>query len=268
MGERFQQVDLYDFPHFYDIVFDEGSREEADFLEAIHERYGASGDLRVLEPACGTGRLLIEMAARGRRCHGFDASEPMLDYARRRAADRGLEARLGFSLQRMEAFRSPLPRISLAVSLISSFKYLLTEDGALGHLRAVAGVLAPGGLLVLGLHLTDYSRSHAVHERWVAERDGLEVVCNTRTWRADRRRRREKVRNRLTIRQPGSGAVRRHESVWEFRTYDAAQLRRLLNKVETLRLVAAFDFTYDLSCARELDDSQEDIVLVLRKDRA
>ncbi len=268
MGQRFREVDLYDHPHYYDIVFDEGSAEEADFVEAIHHRYGRTGqELRVLEPACGTGRLVIELANRGFTCHGFDASEPMLDYARQRAKARGEESKMpvSFSRQRMEDFECPLRRITLVVSLISSFKYLLTEAQALSHLRGVAETLAPGGLFVLGLHLTDYSRSHAVHERWVATRGALEVICNTRTWPADRRRRRERVRNRLTIVEAVQEDVRRHESVWEFRTYDALQLRRILHKVGNLNLVAAFDFSYDLDAPRKLDDSQEDIVLVLRK---
>lgn len=266
MGTRFRKVDLYDYPEYYDIIFDEGSEEEADFVEAVWEAFGRKRrrGLRVLEPACGTGRLAIELARRGHRVCGFDASAAMLAYAKKRARAGGI--RVSLSEDRMEAFSLSAPQVDLVVSLISSFKYLLTESQAQAHLQLVGEALAPGGLCLLGLHLTDYERDHAVHERWVAHRAGVKVVCNTRTWPADRRRRRERVRSRLTVDDGGEDAApRRHESEWEFRTYNAAQLRRTLSRIDGLEIVAAYDFGYDLRAPRALDDSQEDIVLVLRQ---
>ena len=258
MATSFKDVDLYDYPEYYDIIFDDGTSEEADFLEAIFAEYGRPKTQRLLEPACGTGRLLIELAKRGYEAHGFDDSEAMLKHGERRA--RGA---VTLSCQRMESFQLK-GKFDAAYSLISSFKYLLTEESALAHLQRVAACLKPGGLFVLGLHLSDYDRNRPVHERWVVDRGGQRVICNTRTWPADRKRRRERVRNRLRIEAQDS-SKKLHESSWEFRTYDASQLRRLLKKVPELTLVASYDFAYDLTVPRELDDSQEDIVLVLRR---
>jgi hypothetical protein len=53
--------------------------------------------------------------------------------------------------------------------------------------------------------------------------------------------------------------------VWDFRTYDAAQVKRLLRSVPALELVATFDMTFDLEDPRKLDDEQLDLVLVLRR---
>ncbi|NCF84467.1 MAG: methyltransferase domain-containing protein [Verrucomicrobiaceae bacterium] len=258
MAAKFQDVDLYDYPDYYDVIFDDGTSEEADFLESIFTEYGRPKTERLLEPACGTGRLLIELAKRGYEAHGFDASEAMLKHGERRA--RGV---VTLPYQRMESFQMK-GKFDAAYSLISSFKYLLSESLALAHLQRIAACLKPGGLFILGLHLSDYDRKWPVHERWVVERGGQHVICNTRTWPADRKRRRERVRNRLRIESKGLSA-KYHESSWEFRTYDARQLRRLLSKVPELAMVGAYDFGYDLSEIRELDDSQEDIVLVLRR---
>lgn len=258
MGAQFQEVDLYDHPRYYDVIFDEGTSEEADFLEAVWAKHGAREVNRVLEPACGTGRLLIELGKRGYEAEGFDASEAMLRHGRKRA-----RGRVQLSEQRMESFRIG-KKVDAAYSLISSFKYLLTEAAALAHLERVAASLKSGGLFVLGLHLTDYQRDRPVHERWVVTREGLRVVCNTRTWPADKTRRRERVRNRLRI-EEADGSLRLHESEWEFRTYAAVQLKRLLTKVKALHLIASYDFSYDLESPRDLDDSQEDIVLVLKQ---
>ena len=46
----------------------------------------------------------------------------------------------------------------------------------------------------------------------------------------------------------------------------AAQVRALLRKVPELSLVGSYDFTYDISAPRELDDSYSDLILVLRRE--
>jgi hypothetical protein len=151
----------------------------------------------------------------------------------------------------------------LAHCLVSSFKYLHTELDASACLQRVAQCLKPGGLFVLGVHLTNYDLAAEEHERWQAERDGIRVVCNTHTWPANALSRLEDLRTRLTITHAG----RRHtqETRWQFRTYNSAQIKMLLRKVTTLQLVQCYDFTYDIHESRVLDDSYSDIVLVLRK---
>jgi SAM-dependent methyltransferase len=214
----------------------------------------------VLEPACGSGRLVAELARRGHRVTGFDLSDGMLAFARDRLSAAGLRATLRKA--RMEEFRLQ-GRFDLAHCLVSTFKYLLTERDARGHLRSVARALVPGGVYVLGLHLSEYGSSHRTRERWVAERDGTHVVCNIQGWPPDRRTRTERVRSRMVVTE--GGEQRRIETSWTFRTYDAAQLRRLVRSVPELEHVATFDFTYDPEAERELDDDQLDCVLVLRR---
>jgi len=127
----------------------------------------------------------------------------------------------------------------------------------------VSAALKPGGVYLLGVHLTNYALTNHEHERWQGARDGVEVVCNTRTWPADKGKRLEDIRTRLRIRQ--NGETRTQETHWQFRTYDAAQMRRLLKSVPNFELVACHDFTHDIEVTRKLDDSYSDIVLVLRR---
>jgi len=256
----FEALDWYETPRWYDLVFDEGTEREADFLEQALAIYGTATGKRVLEPACGSGRLVEELARRGWNVTGFDASEAMLEHARTRLASAGLSARLGAG--RLEEFRYR-GRFDLVHCLVSTFKYVLDGAGAESHLACVARALKPGGLYVLGLHLSDYGCDHKLRERWTAEQDGVRVVCNTQTWPPDRRRRREQIRTRLSVTE--RGRERRTETNWEFRTYDARQLRRLLATCPELELVAVHDFHYELDWTRELDDEQLDALLVLRR---
>jgi hypothetical protein len=90
------------------------------------------------------------------------------------------------------------------------------------------------------------------------------VVCNTRVWAADRKKRLEPVRNRLRVEQ--GSATKAQETRWHFRTYDAAQLRQTLRYgAPNLEIVKVFDFTYDLNEPRVLNDDYSDVLLVMRK---
>ena len=71
------------------------------------------------------------------------------------------------------------------------------------------------------------------------------------------------MRSRLVVHE--RGVEKRTETEWSFRTYDAAQARRLLGSVPELELVAVYDFSYDLTAPVELDDEGLDKVLILRR---
>ena len=154
-------------------------------------------------------------------------------------------------------------KFELAHCFISTFKYLLDEDAARAHLECVAEALVPGGLYVLGIHLSDYTLTTKVRERWVQVRGDTEVTCNIQSWPPERRKRREQVRSRLVVRERGEEL--RSETTWWFRTYDVRQLEALLESVPELEHIATHDFTYDADAELPLDEESFDIVLVLRK---
>lgn len=253
-------IDWYDLPRLYDIVFDVGTTQEAEFLHAASERYGRAGGRRALEPACGSGRLVAELARRGWSVRGFDRNANMLAYARERLASTGCAATLVKG--DMERFTVPRP-VDLAHCLVSTFKYLLDEDSARAHLECVSEALAIGGIYVLGLHLTSYERILDERERWVETKGGVTVTSDMRVGAPNRRTRLEPVRTHLT---EVEGRVKReYESKWDFRTYNVAQLRALVKSVPTLEIAALHDFDYDLTRKSTWSDGRLDKVLILRR---
>ncbi|MCB1087238.1 MAG: class I SAM-dependent methyltransferase, partial [Verrucomicrobiae bacterium] len=201
---------------------------------------------------------------RGWKVSGFDANGASLHFARQRLAETGLKARLW--QDRLESFAPP-PGASydLVHCLVSTFKYLTNESDARECLRRAGHCLRPGGLLIVGLHLTDYSRTRPEHERWVAAREGIEVVCNTRTFPPDRQRRTEALRCRLRVTE--NGKAREQETHWNFRTYDAGQFRKTLRTaLPGFRLVDCHDFHHDPEFTRQFDDEYSDLVVVMKKD--
>lgn len=73
-----------DDAEIYDIAFDWDVSAEVDWLL---ERLGSPAS--VLEPGCGSGRMLAAFADRGVEVAGIDLSAPMLDLARGRVGGRG-----------------------------------------------------------------------------------------------------------------------------------------------------------------------------------
>jgi SAM-dependent methyltransferase len=266
---EFKQTDWYRFPKYYDIIFDPDTETQADFLESVIERHGPAGlstSARILEPACGSGRLIIALARRGHRATGFDASPEMIAYARHRASAQPASIRRKIKLHEswMQSFRLRGP-FDLANCLLSTFKYLLTEEHAHAHLKRIARVLAPGGLYVIGLHLTDYHRRTNETETWREEDGAVRVTCQTITRPPDTKKRVEALRNRLHVKHAGIRKPENLETNWLCRTYDLPQLKSLLSRVPELKLVACYDFNHDINTPRDLDTTDGDPVIVLQK---
>jgi ubiquinone/menaquinone biosynthesis C-methylase UbiE len=109
---------------------------------------------RVLELACGTGRVTLALAERGLDVTGVDISEGMLAMARRKAAESSAAVRNRLTLVHQDMTRLDLPgRFGFAFVPFRSFQHLLTIDLQRQSLTAIERHLEPGGRLAL--HLFD-----------------------------------------------------------------------------------------------------------------
>jgi SAM-dependent methyltransferase len=256
-----RRSDWYDHPEYYEAIFGTDTEKEMDFLLALNQRHGTGGSLW-LEPACGAGRLVAEAARRGLDVVGYDISQPMLDYARRRLKP-AWRRRARLFQSRMESFAVPelKGRVDLAFNLVSTFRYLDSEAAARAHLESTRRLLKPNGLYVLGFHLTDYARAIPERERWVGHVGPDKVVCNTREGLPERRLRRAPMHNRLRITGPDKDLL--IETEWYFRTYDLAQARRLFRSAG-LQVQGMYSFDYDLDSPQGRGSPRLDRIFLLQ----
>lgn len=140
-----------------EIVVDPCHGRWAAFLEELWQA-DDPGVHSVLDLCCGTGLLTVELAARGYRLVGIDASPAMLALAR---------DRLGAGADLRQASLPALPvegAFDAAVSTFDGLNYL--TPGALRlTLAHVARVLRPGGRLVFDLHtdaMLDFTAANPV----------------------------------------------------------------------------------------------------------
>jgi SAM-dependent methyltransferase len=185
----------------YDIAFDWDLSDEAAWLA---ERLGP-GCRSVLEPGCGSGRMLAALAAHGLEVVGIDTSDEMLALARARGAEVVRADMTNFDLGR---------RFDGAVSVVSTVG-ILGSDGLAAHLESMARHLEPDGryLAQQGVFAAE---AELWRSEWEAERGGtrLQVV-----WEAiDRERSRSRVE---VVTGPRAGDVVEDEHVSTFWTVEA-----------------------------------------------
>jgi len=255
------QLSWYDFPQYYDIGFREDTAREVRFFKQAFERFAGRKVLKVLEPGCGSGRLIHAMAAEGFRVTGLDLNQNALDYCRKQLERRGLTARLVRG--DMTDFSFPHP-FDAAFNTINTFRHLLTEEDAVKHLKCVAEHLRPGGLYILGLHLLPAGADFYGSERWKASHGQTRISYHLKVVEALPRKRLEKLKITMTIRRGERPAIRVSDE-FTLRTYTHRQLKTLLARVPEFELMNVFDFWYEIDEPQSFDDQLADAVFVLRK---
>lgn len=168
---------LFDrFARFYDEDYRHYDDDVAAILHLAQEMDGP-----VLELGCGTGRLLVPLAAMGLPVTGVDISPALL--AKARAKLETIPSRDQVTLVEADLRTLALPQQEFAFAFCTSntLMHLADATDQLAVLERVAIHLRPGGLLMIDLFNPDIGRLIEVNgvmelaDQWVRE-DGTEVM--------------------------------------------------------------------------------------------
>jgi SAM-dependent methyltransferase len=245
------------------MLFREETREEVPFFEEAFRRYALRDVKRVFEPGCGSGRLIVAMAAKGYDATGLDLSDAMLKYLEKKLRRRSLHATC--IKGDMAEFSFDGPAFDAAFCTFNTFRHLLTENDALRHFDCMSNVLAPGGIYILGMHLVPEEDYEAAVERFVVRGGGTKLTTTIRVAQTDTKRRQETLRVNIKADRPNGKTVR-IRSEFPLRLYTPTQLKRLLRKVDDrFELVESFDFSYDIDDPQPFDKELIEALLVLRR---
>ncbi|MDR3181774.1 MAG: class I SAM-dependent methyltransferase [Planctomycetaceae bacterium] len=259
---------LYDYPQLYDVLFSDTCTTEIRFIESVLQKFCPQHRrtaMSVFEPACGTGRLLWRLAKRGYNVAGLDLNTKSVAYCNRRMLRHALTARsfcgdmTNFTLadlQRKQPFDA-------AYNLVSSFLHLTNDTQARQHLAAVAGVLKPDGIYILGLHLKPAGQAFCGSESWSMRHGTLSLHSKLRTLSCNSRKHVETVEFRIDVRTP----KKRYSVIDRFplRTYTAKQFYRLLKSANCFRIIETYTFDYDIEHPIKVNDTTEDTLFILRR---
>lgn len=144
---------------YLDYRFTRGTMTEST---ALVERLGVRPGDHLLDIACGVGRHALELAQRGYRVHGVDLSASMIEVARKRAKQLGLEERATFEV--LDARLVPATASYDAVYAVCEGAFSLLEDDRQDRrvLEAAFGAARPGARFVLtALNLLRFLHTNA-----------------------------------------------------------------------------------------------------------
>ena len=143
-------TEVYDITKPVGQTFEGGDRRLDFYLGRLRSCSG-----RILEPAVGTGRMMILLLEAGLDVEGLDNSPEMLAVCRARCAERGLDP----VLYEGDMVSLSLPeRYEAIIVPAGSFLLIERREESLGTLKRFRDHLLPGGRLVLDLELqTDFS---------------------------------------------------------------------------------------------------------------
>ena len=214
---------IYDYPNLYDVLFSDLCRLEIKFLTAIFERFCKKNVISVFEPACGSGRLLYHLAKLGYDVAGLDLNPHAVTFCNRRLKKHGLResAIIGNMVSFSLADLGRTKKFDVAFNFVSSFLHLTTETDAQQHLHAVADVLKPNGIYLLGIHLKPYGKQYCEQERSSLRRGSLFVKSHLQSLSQDFKKRIEIIEFHIEAETP----KKRYNIVdrFPFRIYTAKQ---------------------------------------------
>jgi glycine/sarcosine N-methyltransferase len=171
-------TDFYDaLAPMFDVMTDWDARlaAEGPFLKSVLEEAGAR---RVLDAACGSGGHALWLARQGYEVAGADVSPVMIALAQEKAAADGVGVPFVVSdLANLQASAV----YDAVLCLGNSLPHLSTQDDLVAALRGMAGVLRPGGALVL--QNLNYDLRWQKQPRWFMAQGGVLDGQEVLVWR-------------------------------------------------------------------------------------
>ena len=130
-------------------IYDRTETENED-VALIRRLIGKKKRLRILEPFCGTGRILIPLARDGHEIFGMDQAPPMLDRAQQKIKLLHWNVQQKITLINSDVVTANWPQgFDLVILGDNCFYELATAEQQEQCIRSAAGSLVPGGMIFI-----------------------------------------------------------------------------------------------------------------------
>ena len=238
---------------FYDAVnadIDYGTW--ADFIERTAQREGKCRPELVLDLCCGTGRMTLELAARGYDMTGVDYSPEMLDVARAEAEKLGADVLwLCQDMREFELYGT----VDMAVCCLDSVNHLTKPSDLKKCFALVHNYLVPDGLFIFDINGKEKFESVYAQNSYVMEDEGS--MCVWQNFYDDKSKLCDFY---ITLfKEKADGAYERYDEVQTERMYKIADIKKYL-RAANMEFIGAYS-DFDLT---EATDSDERIYVVAR----
>lgn len=218
-------------------------RAWADYFEECFDRFLPSRPGLILDLACGTGSMTLELASRGYDMIGADGSDAMLTRALDNAYDRGISDVL-FIHQDMQSFEL-YGTVGAITCCLDSINYLTDKEDLIKCFSSVHNYLDPDGLFLFDVNTpykfeNVYSDNSYIHEVYDEELS-LNCYCG---WQNEFDRNTGLCNFYLSVFTEKNGVYTREDEVQTERAYDMSEIKDALTKCsfELIGLYSGYGF--------------------------
>ena len=252
--------ELYSHPEIYDIAFSWDLGEEIRFFKRVFETQVPFPVKRVLEPACGTGRMLRALAGAGFQVTGYDDSPVMVQYAKDSIAADGKNSRVMLAQMASAENRG---EFDAAVNSINSIGYLHSDEEIVAHFRTTGSSLREDGVYVLHLNFA-HKGELPDGNFWTLERGGIRVSTSWRILNEDSE---TKLSHQVcTFEVEKNGKMDRFEERHTLRFWLFSDLEKLARRSGNFEVAAIFGENFEaLEDDEELIGELGNVYVILRK---
>lgn len=241
------------FAEYYDsltsnVSYDETAKYVADILDENGIKKGILLDL-----ACGTGTMSVQMAKRGYEVIGIDNSPEMLSEAREKAYEAGED--ILFLCQDMCDI-DLYGTVECTICLLDSLNHLESEEELLAAFKGVSLFTVPGGLFIFDVN-TQYKHKYVLgNNTFVYDND--DVYC---VWQNEYDDESKTVEIFLDFFEEENGLYRRSSEYFTECAFSDETIRRLLKEARFSDVKA-----YGELSRHAPSETEERIFYVARKD--
>lgn len=219
----------------------------ADFIEKILENHGIRNTTEpLLDLACGTGKMTIELASRGYDMIGVDISPEMLNTAACAARRRGISDRILWLCQDMTEFEL-FGTVDAVVCCLDSINHLTAEEQVTKCFSLVHNYLSPGGIFVFDINGKHKFESVYADNTYVY--DLKSCFC---TWQNKYSKRTKICDFYVTMFSKNGDAYNRFDDIQTERMYRIHELKKML-EASGFEFIGAYS-DYSFTAATDLDD--------------
>jgi len=225
--------------------------QRADYFSALLLSCGVESGT-VLDLACGTGSLSVELAKRGYDIIGVDMSEDMLCQAQNKAFETGIRAMfLCQPMQELDLYGT----VDAAVCSLDSINHLIDESDVRTVFERLKLFVAPGGVFIFDVN-TIYKHKNVLGDNTFVY-EYPDVFC---VWQNSFSQEDNIVDITLDFFEEKSGVYTRRTESFSERAYDIEFLKSVLDE-------SGFDaeFVFDDMTREALKENSQRAVIVARR---
>lgn len=239
------------FAEVYDKLTDNIEyKKRADYVSALFDRYGVRGKEPILDLACGTGSLTIELAKLGYDMIGVDSAYAMLSQAQNKKYEENVDVLfLCQDMTELDLYGT----ISGAVCMLDSLNHLDSAEDVKRTIEKVGLFMEHGGIFIFDVNTIYKHREILGNNTFVYDCD--DVYCVWQNSLNDD----DSVDISLDIFEREDGVYYRSGEEFSERAYPIGQYKKWLGD-------AGFELLhiYDEMGDRELNDRTQRAVFVAR----